>query len=412
MFPATRKAFTASPKAISSPVFACPTKTLILSSYRKLLKESQYFDAHPLAKALLSASPYLRKDSSWVEVVNRPPITTKAVTDYCGIDVNTLALPTPKTMKQFVQERFRSEAAQWDPMRFFAWIRRLDLAKKLHENCSVAIPPRVPAVSPKLQLVTESPPPFSPGTLLMAHPVLVDDFTQAVILLAGKDGDRSVGLTLNADAGEVDFVLQSDRLNALAPTSVRKLLKSDNKKFFSKWTIYHGGSVQSLPVLLHKSAALANAVDALPKTRDFMSCTEENLHGSITNGWYVHSLFHVLCCSPKLVKQLTPNTSRIVMNHVAWDTTLLQQEFHQNWWLATEPKSSCKALPSLLKSRADDSMATMWQRVVSNLGGDLSDFSRLKVSDDEEGEYRKLIRTTFEEDMVPRHQQDPTDSLL
>jgi putative AlgH/UPF0301 family transcriptional regulator len=408
-----RSSFLAAPTPSGINQVPSPNNALLRSAYRSLLKESKYFDSHPLAKALLSASPYLRKDSGWISVVNQPVVQPTNLSSYCGVPVNTLAMPSPKSMRQFVREEFRQADRSWDGgSRFFNWMKRIGLAKQLHERCSVSLPPELPPVTPKLQLTTDQiPASCDPGCMLFAHPVLVDDFTQAAILVVAKDTDHTVGVTLNSPCGSANFILNEPQLSTWISQSSRRFLKKANLAHFAKWPIFSGGHVTSAPFVLHKSTRIAKEIPGKivsDDDRKRLPCV-----GLVHQGWYLHPLHKILALDPKIVKkELKAEHCRLIMNHCEWETATLQREVLQNWWLVTERKSSCKALTSLLEfpppsqSEDENSGKVMWQRAVANLGGDLSDFSRLAVIQDEEGDYRKLITKTFEDDLKKKEAQE------
>lgn len=441
---------------------------LLRGAYRTLLKHADFFDARPLAKALLSASPHVRSDNCWlVAFVNAPNKKPKSVSEFlyrasddagggssssstAQSNNSPTAAAAPLSMRDFVRREFRKSGVWWDPARYFASVRRLEAARTLHAECTVeaASRPSLPAVVPRLQLQPDAASSVcAPGSLLLAHPVLGDGFTQAVVLLAAANIDAGTvsGFALNNECGTASFFLDAERLKSIAPPPLLRRIKNENRRKFAEFPLAMGGPINSLPLLLHRSSAIAAAIDAtdcelvdlsrddrfhgaisgpspsqqappLPFPQPAAAATKNKTKGkkaktaepeqvvandTTSDVWFAHSLLLVLTLNKKLLDELTPANCQVVLNCSTWSRAQLRTEILQNWWLATDPQSSIAALPSLLATK---NPTHMWQRCVGSLGGDLSDFSRMKVmtGDEDASDFSAQLSDLFSEDASDR----------
>lgn len=441
------------------------------------MKQASFFDQNPLARSFLSASPFLRKDSVWSEVVNPSETSPSSAEMSFGILPNCLLLPSDskseanlhslgtKNLQDLVREEFRQNVEGFDINRCFAISRRMDKVKGLHSQITNEEAPKLSPLTPspleKLSTTSNQPPvvgsvrprnstsAIKTGSMLLAHPVLVDDFTQAAVLVTSVVEDEGVtGLTMNVPYVPLELVLKNQRshkaLKERYPELWSRKIRSANVKYFCDWTVYSGGSLGCAPLLVHKSSEISAAVEKLNtktnKSKSKSAAASTEAHSvALPGGWFIHALSDVMMVEPTLVKKNVQEdaNARIVMNYSGWTEEDLVEEVAQQWWIPVEAKSACRALPSLLAPciptpsnnviEADTSKSLetsqrqvphlvhgapsnyMWQRAVASLGSEFQDFARLKIIEKNPGEdastanplqdYRALITDTFQDDL-------------
>lgn len=177
---------------------------------------------------------------------------------------------------------------------------------------------------------------FLTGQLLIAMPSMGDNrFNKSVILICAHDEKGAMGLVLNSEMENIDFLDLMEQLNLDNNTLVEGQLEASN-----------------MPVM--KGGPVEEARGFLLHSTDFKQSDTITVHNDYNVSGSVDALKYVL-------KGKGPQKMLFILGYSGWGPGQLDQEMQANTWLTIDPD------PELVFQTDPD---IMWERAINKIGID------------------------------------------